>query len=435
MINLLNGMRVIEVASYMMGPIAGRVLGEWGAEVIKIEPALKKSMNPADGDGDMIRGAGMARAIVNGDPCVWEFVNGNKKSVCLNTRTPEGHKAMIDLCLSADVVISHLRPKDAKKIGIDYDSLSAKKPGIIVASTSGYGITGPDADRGGFDAVAFASRSGMIAGLSPSGEPYIPYYGMGDVTSGTYLAAAIMAAYIKKLQTGIGEEVTVSLYGSAIWTAGVPVMTSVYGDPYPTPKSVQLPSAQPFKCADGKWVYLMGNDWPSAIDGFCKIMDMPADAKQKWPTYMDAAKAKAEITPLLEEQFLKQPREYWLEKLATTRIPFDVLAEFKDIQSDPQAWEGGFLMPNAVDGYEIGIPTCPGQFRNGGKAEITMNYPGEHTIEQFKAIGYSDEEIQALLDKGVATQLDPETYEYDRFNIMKPGTTYNMIMGGMSMGG
>ena len=88
MIKLLDGMRVVELASYMMGPIAGRVLGEWGAEVIKIEPALKKSMNPADGDGDMIRGAGMARAIVNGDPCVWEFVNGNKKSVCLDSRKP-----------------------------------------------------------------------------------------------------------------------------------------------------------------------------------------------------------------------------------------------------------------------------------------------------------------------------------------------------------
>lgn len=435
MIKLLEGMRVVELASYMMGPIAGRVLGEWGAEVIKIEPALKKSMNPSEGDGDMIRGAGMARSIVNGDPCMWEFINGNKKSVCLNTRTPEGHKAMIDLCLSADVVISHLRPKDAKKLGIDYESLSAKKPGIIVASTSGYGITGPDADRGGFDAVAFASRSGMIAGLSPSGEPFIPYYGMGDVTSGTYLATAILAAYVHKLQTGIGEEVTVSLYGSAIWTAGVPVMTSIYGDPYPTPKSVQLPSAQPFKCADGKWVYLMGNDWPSAIDGFCKIMDMPADAKQKWPTYMDAVKAKAEITPILEANFLTQPRDYWLEKLATTRIPFDVLAEFKDIQGDVQAWEGGFLMPNAVEGYEIGIPTAPGQFRNAGKAEMVMNYPGEHTVEQFKAIGYSDEEIQALLGKGIITQLDPETYEYDRFNILKPGTTYNIIMGGASMGG
>ena len=82
MIDLLEGMRVVELASYIMGPIAGKVLAEWGAEVIKVEPMLRDTWNPADGDGDMIRGAGMARAIVNGDPCVWEFVNGSKKSVC-----------------------------------------------------------------------------------------------------------------------------------------------------------------------------------------------------------------------------------------------------------------------------------------------------------------------------------------------------------------
>ena len=430
MIQLLNGMRVVELASYIMGPIAGRVLGEWGAEVIKVEPAIRQTFNPMDGDGDLIRAAGLARSVVNGDPCIWEFINGNKKSVCINTRTPEGRKAMIDLCLSADVVISHLRQKDAKKLGVDYDSLSAQKPDIIVASTSGYGITGPDAERGGFDAVAFAARSGMITGLSPSGEPFLPYYGMGDVTSGTYLAAAILAAYIKKMQTGIGEEVVVSLYGSAIWTAGVPIMTSVYGDPYPTPKSAQMPTGQPYQCADGKWIYLMGNDWPTAVDGLCDIMDMPADAKQKWPSYLDAIKNKAEIIAILTENFLKQPRDYWLEKLATTRIPYDVLAEFKDIQSDPQAWEAGFLLPNAVEGYDVAIPATPAQFRNAGKAELTMNYSGEHTVEQFKAIGYSDEEIEDLLAKGVVTQLDPETYEYDRFNVMKPGTTYNMIMGG-----
>ena len=79
MIKLLEGMRVVELASFMMGPIAGRVLADWGAEVIKVEPAIKHTMNPSEGDGDMIRGAGMARHVVNGDPCVYEFVNGNKK--------------------------------------------------------------------------------------------------------------------------------------------------------------------------------------------------------------------------------------------------------------------------------------------------------------------------------------------------------------------
>lgn len=127
MIRLLNGMRVVELASYMMGPIAGRVLADWGAEVIKVEPVPKETDDPMDGDGDMIRGAGMSRGIVNGDPCVWQFVNGNKKSVCLDTHTPEGIKTMVDLCLSADVVISHLRHKDAVKLGVDYQSLSKKR--------------------------------------------------------------------------------------------------------------------------------------------------------------------------------------------------------------------------------------------------------------------------------------------------------------------
>ena len=433
MIDLLEGMRVVELASYIMGPIAGRVLAEWGAEVIKIEPMLRDTWNPADGDGDMIRGAGMARAIVNGDPCVWEFVNGNKKSVCIDTRSRDGYKTLIDLCLSADVVILHIRPSDAKKLKVDYESLSKKKPDIIVASASGYGNEGPDAERGGFDAVAFAARSGMINALSPSGEPAIPYYGMGDVTSGTYLASAIIAAYAKKLRTGRGEEISVSLYGSAIWTAGIPVMTSYYGDPYPTPRSAQLPTANPFRCADGKWIYLMGNVWVNVLDELMKIMDLPADAKQRWPSYPEAMKCKAEILSILDEQFARYPRNYWLDKLSTTRIPYDVLADFSDIQNDEQAWAAGYLVPNAVDKYDVGVPAFPAKFRNAGTADLTMNYPGEHTVEQLRAIGYSDEKISALIDKAVISQLDPETYEYERFNITKPGTTYNIIMGGNAM--
>lgn len=434
MIDLLEGMRVVELASYIMGPIAGRVLAEWGAEVIKIEPLIKETRNPADGDGDMIRGAGMARSIINGDPCVWEFVNSNKKSVSIDTRSRQGYKAMIDLCLSADVVILHIRPSHAKKLKVDYESLSAKKPGIIVASTSGYGNEGPDAERGGFDAVAFAARSGMINALSPTdGDPCIPYYGMGDVTSGTYLASAICAAYIKKLRTGRGEDISVSLYGSAIWTAGIPVMTSYYGDPYPTPRTAQLPTANPFRCSDGKWIYLMGNVWTTTLNDLCTIMDLPADAKERWPSYPEAMKHKVEIVELLDAQFAKHPRNYWLDKLAETNIPHDVLANIKDVQHDKQAWQAGFLLQNPVDGYSVGIPSTPAQFRNAGTPEISMNYPGEHTLEQLKKIGYSDEKIAALIEDGVIAQMNPETYEYDRFNISKPGSTYNLIMGGAAM--
>lgn len=142
MIKLLEGVRVVETASFFMGPIAGRLLADWGAEVIKIEGAVVNGPNPSTGDGDRVRGTGMARGISNGDPCCNEFVNGNKKSVGINTYTPEGKKLQQKLCASADIVIHHMRPKDAKKLGVDYETLSKINPGIIVASTSGYGLKG-----------------------------------------------------------------------------------------------------------------------------------------------------------------------------------------------------------------------------------------------------------------------------------------------------
>lgn len=427
MISLLEGMRVVEIASFMMAPIAGRILGEWGAEVIKVEPAVKVTMNPYTSDGDQMRGTGMARGVVNGDPCCWLFTNGNKKSVALDTMTPAGLKACRDLCVSADVVISHLRDRDAKKLGLDYKTLSEKNPGIIVASTSGYGIKGADANRGGFDAIAYAARSGIIAGDSSDGSPFIPFFGFGDVVAGTYLATAILAAYVKKQRTGKGERVTTSLYGSAIWTAGVPIMTAPYGDPYPAPRESMFPTCKYFKCADGKYLYLMGQRWESVIDDLCRVMDMPKDAKKRWPHYFEAKASAEEITSILDKQFAEHDREYWIKKFSTTSIPFDVVADFVDIQKDPQAWDAGFLKKGPFAEYQTGIPTAPGQFESEGEPEITNCYPGDSTVEQLKKIGYTDEKIKSLLDSGVATQYDENVYHPDRFNIIKPGTVYNQV--------
>lgn len=422
MIKLLEGMRVVELAGFMMGPIAGRVLADWGAEVVKIEPAT--SIPPHDGDA--IRGAGMARGIMNGDPCCFEFTNGNKKSVAIDTRKPEGLKMMQKLCGSADVVISHLRAPDAKRLGVDYDSLVKLNPSIILARTSGYGAKGEDANRGGFDAVAYGARSGMVSDCTSDGQPFIPFMGYGDVPSGTYLATAILAAYINKMRTGRGEEVTVSLYGSAIWTAGFPIMAAPYGDPYPTPRDSVFPTTKMFKCADGKYIYLMGQIWEQVIADLCRIMDMPKDAKKRWPNYHYAKASALEITAILDEQFAKHDQEYWVKKLSTTKIPFDVVASFKDVQKDPQAWENGFLVKSSSNPeYETGIPTPPGQFRNAGTSEVRNSIVGDNTREQLKLVGYTDEEIDKYRASGLITEGDQ--FEPDRFNIMKPGTYYNKL--------
>lgn len=428
MIKLLEGVRVVETASFFMAPIAGRILADWGAEVIKIEGAVIPSPNPASADGDRCRGTGLARGIMNGDPCCNEFINGNKKSVGINTFTPEGRKLQQKLCASADIVIHHMRAKDAKKLGVDYETLSKLNPGIIVASTSGYGTKGPDSDRGGFDATAYACRSGMAQDCTSDGNPFIPFMGYGDIPAGTYLCCAILAAYAGKLRTGRGEEVTTSLYGSAIWTAGIPVMTAPYGDKYPTARGDVFPTTKMFKCADGKYVYLMGQVWENVIADLCKIMDMPEGAAKKWPNYFAASAAKAEITAILDEQFAQHDRDYWVAKLNTTNIPFEIVCSFKDVQKDAQAWEAGHLLKPVggvgVD-YETGIPAAPGQFRNAGEAELTTCNVGENTREQLKICGYTDEQIDALRAKKVISEGDQ--YEPERFNVQKPGTAYNMV--------
>ncbi|MDD2980880.1 MAG: CaiB/BaiF CoA-transferase family protein [Hespellia sp.] len=421
MINILEGIRVVETASFFMGPIAGRILADWGAEVIKIETAT--SVPPHD--GDRVRGTGMARGIVNGDPCCNEFVNGNKKSVGINTFVPAGRKLQQELCASADIVIHHMRPQDAKKLGLDYATLSAKNPGIIVACTSGYGLKGPVASRGGFDATAYAARSGMVTDCTSDGKPFIPFMGYGDVPAGTYLATAILAAYVNKLKTGKGEEVTTALYGSAIWTAGIPIMTAQYGDKYPTPREAVFPTTKAFKCADGKYIYLMGQVWESVIDGLCKIMDMPKGAKKKWPNYFAASASNAEITAILDEQFIQHDRDYWEEKLATTKIPFEIVNSFADVQKDEQAWKAGFLVKPEDSPYETGIPVAPGHFKSQGDVEVKTVNVGENTREQLKELGYSDEKIDGLRSKGVISEGDQ--FESDRFDITKPGTYYNKV--------
>ena len=427
MIKLLEGVRVVETASFVMGPIAGRVLADWGAEVIKIEP---DAVHPPY-DGDQIRGTGLARGIMNGDSCIFQFVNGNKKSVALDTRSKQGQIIQQKLCASADIVIHHISPKDQKKLGIDYDTLSAMNPGIIVASTIGYGTEGPDKDRPGFDAVAYAARSGMLTGNNSTDTPYIPFMGLGDVPSGTYLAAAILAAYCHKLKTGKGEEVTTALYGSAIWTGGIPVCAAPYGDPYPTPLEAAMPSARMYECADHKWIYIMCNNWDTSVPEFKKVMpSFPADAEKRWPNYFAAKAANAEISAIFAAEFASHDRDYWVEKLSTARIPFDVVSDFKDIQKDPQAWAAGFLVKPDEAGtedypYETGIPVAPGKFRNAGTPSVTISKVGEHTREELKKVGYTDEQVDKFREKKFLSEGDQ--FQPDRFNVYKPGTYYNMV--------
>lgn len=333
-LKLLEGMKVIEIAAFMAAPMGGRILGEWGADVIKVEPPT----------GDSNRGIGLARHIYNGDQAGWDSINSCKRCITLDTRKPEGLAILKEMLKDCDVFLSHLRPKDSKKLGLDYESLSKINPKIICGNTSGYGTKGEWAPRGGFDAASYAARAGYDLDCPIKGDnPMIPYFGFGDIPTGTYLAMAVLAAYIEQQRTGKGQEVNVALMHAGMWSVGVPIVTAAYGDEYPTDPNSVLPLARPYMCSDEKAIALMGLQWHNSWPEFVHAFGMDEDLIAKWPDYQTALAASAEITPIITEVLANVTRDEAIEKLMTTDIPFDLCQHFADLQDDQQAWDAGFF--------------------------------------------------------------------------------------------
>ena len=346
-LKLLEGMKVIEIAAFMAAPMGGRILGEWGADVIKVEPPT----------GDSNRGIGLARHIYNGDQAGWDSINSCKRCITLDTRKPEGLAILKEMLKDCDVFLSHLRPKDSKKLGLDYESLSKINPKIICGNTSGYGTKGEWAPRGGFDAASYAARAGYDLDCPIKGDnPMIPYFGFGDIPTGTYLAMAVLAAYIEQQRTGKGQEVNVALMHAGMWSVGVPIVTAAYGDEYPTDPNSVLPLARPYMCSDEKAIALMGLQWHNSWPEFVHAFGMDEDLIAKWPDYQTALAASAEITPIITEVLANVTRDEAIEKLMTTDIPFDLCQHFADLQDDQQAWDAGFFQGiDYPSGKHIGI--------------------------------------------------------------------------------
>lgn len=410
MLELLSGMKVIEIAGFMAAPIAGRILAEWGADVTKIEATR----------GCGIRGVGIARHILNGDPAGFDAINAGKKYVALDTRKPEGLEILKKMLETADVLISHLREKDAVKLGLDYDTLKKTNPKLICASTSGYGTKGEWASRGGFDGVSYAARCGYTLDCPVKGDtPMVPYFGFGDIPAGTYLAMGILAAYIRQQRTGKGEKVNAALMHAGMWSVGFPIVSSAYGDQYPTDPKTVLPLAQPYACKDGKVIALMGLTWHVYWPEFVKALGLPEEYVVKWPQYEDGLKNAAEITQILKELFLTEDRQYFVDKLLETAMPFDICQHFEDLQNDQQAWDAGFFQEmNYPSGKRVGVVKAPAMFLDSGESELTPSkYVGADTREVLKSYGYTDAQIDEMrANKLVAEgdQWNPDIYNMEK---------------------
>ena len=395
---LLEGLKVIEYANFVAAPISGRVLADWGAEVIKIEPAF----------GDTTRAVGMQWNFPTGeDECpLFEMENAGKKGIVVDTSSPEGAKVILKLLEDADIFITNTRQKALVKSGLDYESVHKVAPHIVYAHLLGYGDKGPAKDNPAFDYTAYFARGGVAASLMEKGtSPCNSAAAFGDHYAGMNLVSGIMAALYNKSKTGVGEKVTVSLFHTAVFGLGLYVNAAQYGYDMPiSRREPPNPLNTFYKCSDDKWIQLAFFQYDKWFPGFCDIVVERPDLKgSKYSTMKSVVNYVSEFVEMMEKEFIKRPSAEWCKRLQEAGIPYEILQQPSDIIQDEQCWANDFLIKIKYrNGNERIMFTNPVQFPYREAQEYVLSpLLGEHTEEVLKGVGYTDEQLKELRDKKV----------------------------------
>jgi crotonobetainyl-CoA:carnitine CoA-transferase CaiB-like acyl-CoA transferase len=403
MTKLLEGIRVLEVAIYAFVPSAAAVLADWGADVIKVE----------DPDvGDPVRGL-TAYGFGPGDggvSALWELFNRGKRSVGINIRKPEGLEILMSLVDQSDVFLTNFMQPARAKLGIDVDQILARNPRIIYGRGTGHGPVGPDANKGGFDALSYWGRPGAGSAAIAPGDTMpvlMPGPAFGDMQCGMHLAGGILGGLYRREKTGKGGVVDVSLLGSGLWamaasTAGAHVLKSdniVQLDRRRAPN----PIANIYATGDGRGFYLgmLESDryWP----GLCEALGLSGLTQDARFTTspLRAANSEALIT-IFDDQFGRLTLVEIGEKLNSQEGPWAVVGRPADVVTDEQALLNGYVQ--MVDcGGEAQLPmiTAPVQYDQDAPTLSRAPGHGEHTDDVMGSLGIDTDNLIRLKVAGV----------------------------------
>ncbi|MFT3815913.1 MAG: CoA transferase [Acidovorax sp.] len=398
MAKLFEGLKVIDCGSFIAAPTAALMLGDFGADVIKIEPP---------GAGDPCRVLphlpGMPKA---GQPYGWQLDNRNKRGLALDLSKPEGQEVLHKLVATADVFITNYPHAVRAKLALDYPRLSALNGRLIYGSFTGYGETGPDAAKPGFDATAYWARSGLMdmvrsdAGTSPARA--VP--GLGDHPSGISLYAALVMALYQRERTGRGTLVGSSLLANGVWSNGFMAQAALYGARFtPRPPREQGFSAlgSYYRCRDGRWVMMAivneARDWPAFATcmGRADLINDPRFAQQA-----DRYARGPELIALFDAAFAERDRDEWRDRLNAAGLIFECVSSAADLAVDPQMLAAGVLQP--IEGESTLTISAP-FFVEGADKAAAGKAPGvgEHTDEILREAGFDGAAIAQMRERKV----------------------------------
>jgi crotonobetainyl-CoA:carnitine CoA-transferase CaiB-like acyl-CoA transferase len=391
----LKGIRVLDVTQVMAGPFCAMQLCDMGADVIKVEPPLGDSTR---------RMAGASR----GDSAAFNAVNRGKRGIVLDLRTPRGQDACRRLAARADILIENNRPGVMRRFGLDYATLSQDHPSLIYASISGYGQTGPDASKGGLDLIA----QGVSGLMSVTGEPHRPPVKIGvpltDLGAALFALSAVLAALHYRHRTGLGQYVDTSLVEAGIalsvWESAEFFAQGVPPAPLGSAHRMIAPY-QAVRCADG--YITLGAATDGLFQRLCDALGHP-----EWtadPAFADNTRRVRNRTALVEriEAITTEgPRDWWVARLDAAGVPCGPINDYAEAFADPQVCARGMVV-------DIDHPTLGSLRTLGSPIKMSATPPvvdrrapllGEHTRDVLREVGYSENEIAAVIGE---TGLEP----------------------------
>lgn len=396
---LLKGLKVVDFSAYIAGPGAACILGDWGADVIKVERPGGDTMRHVFGDHKSDLGA---------NP-IFDLDNRGKRGIVLDITQPEGRDALAKLAETADVFLTNVRPVSLKRYGLDDKTLRAANPRLVYAVITGYGLEGPEAHKPGFDVTSFWARAGVANMTAPKGaDPFMLRTGFGDHITSLATVSAILAALYEQQKTGEGRLVQTSLLTAGIWTVSSDLAVQLKFGRLSSNRTRANPVnalSNFFKSSDDRWFVHNPRGSSGGWEKFCEVAGRPdLVADERFAT----GRARRENALALNGEF----------DVAFAALPFDEIARRMDeadlvwsavqtpaeVAADPQAAAAGaFVDVEDGQGGTFRSPAAPARFP-GADATVRPRAPrlGEHTREVLAELGYAEAQIEAMMTAGAA---------------------------------
>ncbi|CAN1544506.1 CaiB Predicted acyl-CoA transferases/carnitine dehydratase [Burkholderiaceae bacterium] len=390
----LEGVTVLDFTSFVAGPYCSMILGDMGADVIKVEA---------------FPGGDTSRAFdpkINGESYCFAVINRNKRSLAIDLKSAEGKKIVMALAKRADIVTENFRPGVAKRLGIDYESLKELNPGLVYCSLSGFGQTGPYSSKGGYDIIAQGMSGIMAMTGEPDGRPTKVGISMNDIASGVTGLYAILGAYISRLRTGKGQYVETSLLEAGLAWSFWEIAAFFGSGELPLPMGTRHRRTAPYQAyrtADG--YITIGANTEKAWQAFCdSVVAQPTwAADPRFVNNSERVKNADLLETLIEGVFQTQPTAHWVSKLDAAGIPAGPVYTFDQALSDPHILARNMIVeidhPIMGKTKAFGSPVkSSGEFT---KIRLPAPWLGQHTADVLNSVGLSEAEISALFDQNV----------------------------------